>query len=635
MFKALIKGFFCLLLLGIAAPRLATAQELPSADWYLVVYRASENALYWINENGQQAALARPQLPQESSYLDMRISPTGRYGVISATLTNGRQGLGIYDFETARWLQLHQAQEGETIHFGKSIFTADSSAFAVGFSSGDFESAQWRIILFETQTGNAQLFIDHTHPDAPEAGLSIPAVQYLDESFVHFQLIPQAVGGASYWPAFKWQAFTYDASLPVISESPYTRAEMDILADTGEVVMTYMDDTLPSAPQDGMTPNFNAVGRGFLTPTEALSVIYSDATRYQLEAKWAHGGDWVLVFSTDAEDTTYWSIIDTTAQGSSAIALDPQFYKAYGVSDGYILQDTELNLLFFNELNPAAATRIFQSTDSDTVVYVTPQGATFELTSLGAADNAVVATTPTLVINDPSAGNPVVDDCSSALVQRVGLGIQARVLPSMGALNVRQQPNGSIVSTLGGSTTFDVIGGAVCSDGLYWWQIQRPGLQGWVAEGNLTAYYIEPYAGAPTGDEPLPPAPEDPTNTPAPLPPGPGGFTTDPTDTPQPFVIVEGVLCGDAPAPRLTVGANAVATSNTPIQIFSQAGSGPGPWHLPKGAVVVITGGPKCSNEVNYWSFTGFAFNTTNSQMESTSGWIPEGSGAVYWLAPQ
>lgn len=618
-----------------------SAQPLPNAAWYLVVYRPENNTLYWINQNGSQAATPRPQLPQEMGYLDMRIAPNGRYGVISAMLSNGRIGLGVYDFQTAQWIQIHQAQEGETIHFGPSIFTSDSSAFAVGFSAGNFETPQWRIILFETQTGNAQLFIDHTHPDSPEAGLSIPSVQYLDDTFVHFQLIPQAVGGASEWPAYKWQAFHYDAALPVISEGPYTSASLDILPTTGEVVTTYLDENLPSGPQSGQIPNFNAVGSGLLMPQNTLTTLYSDATRYQLLSKWAKNGDWILFFSTDATGNGYWNIMETaTETGAAPIPLDPQFQDAYGVSDGYILTDEDFNFLFFNELNPIAATRLFQAGSTDKVVYVTPLGATLALTDLGIAAPTVGAT-PTLVINEPpAADNPVASNCANALTQRVMIGIQARVLPSMGALNVRNQPGGAIVDTLGGATTFNIIGGPVCSEELYWWQIQRPGLQGWLAEGNLQDYYIEPYAGPATGDEP-PPAPQDATptstNTPAPIPPGPGGFTSGATNTPTPggFVIVEGVFCAGAPEPRLEVGSNAKVTSNSPMQVFAQAGANATPWQLPKGSVVTIIDGPNCVNDVYYWRFTGLAFNITNSQMEMTSGWIPEGTGSTYWLSPQ
>jgi hypothetical protein len=40
---------------------------------------------------------------------------------------------------------------------------------------------------------------------------------------------------------------------------------------------------------------------------------------------------------------------------------------------------------------------------------------------------------------------------------------------------------------------FYVLEGPVCQDNFAWYKIRYQGSEGWIAEGDLSSYYVEPY----------------------------------------------------------------------------------------------------------------------------------------------
>jgi len=58
---------------------------------------------------------------------------------------------------------------------------------------------------------------------------------------------------------------------------------------------------------------------------------------------------------------------------------------------------------------------------------------------------------------------------------------------------LRDQPNGTVIGSLPGGAEFIVLQGPTCTaDGIAWWQVEYNGQTGWTAEGQGTAYYLEP-----------------------------------------------------------------------------------------------------------------------------------------------
>ena len=84
--------------------------------------------------------------------------------------------------------------------------------------------------------------------------------------------------------------------------------------------------------------------------------------------------------------------------------------------------------------------------------------------------------------------------CADALLLPLTPGQLARVTGSAPS-NVRSGADiaAEQIGQLQPGEMFTVVGEALCgSDGLYWWEIQSGDLTGWVAQGELGLYYIEP-----------------------------------------------------------------------------------------------------------------------------------------------
>lgn len=615
----------------------STAQPLPASDWYAVVYRPTTNTLHWINAAGEQATLPRPTLPDEAEYLGMWISPNGQHMVMVVRLNDNRQRLGVYDFASGQFIQSHITQPGETIVLdSENIFTANSLYFAIGLISGDFANPAWRVVLFETETGDSLAYIDQTHPNAPESQLAAPVVQYVDAMFVHFQMIPQGVGGWHTWPAYRWLISGVDPVIPPISDSPYTRTAdgTDLNLLTGAMAMTYLDENYGVAPQDGQTPQFNAVGSMIVTQGTPPTTIHVDASRYLLQAKWANGGQWLLFWSTDAQQNRYWSIVlaDGTPGDNSMLPLPAQIKQVYGTSDGYLLLDETNALSYTNGFSPTTAISLAQLNAGDEIVYVTPIGMSFSLEGFlngtvvsATPDNPVQIVTatpePVVVVTDPPP-----TDCSAAPAPRLSIGGHARVLPSTGTLRIRQQPNGTILTTISSNTVVSVIGGSICDAGNYWWQIDTgTGTVGWIMEGVPGDYYVEPFEGV---VQPLPPA-------------GGGDVTTEVTPIPpQPEEPLNEesagggeVGCERAPSINLSVGGT--ATAAMALNPRNSAGGETLPYVVPQGTVVTIIGGPTCANSQRWWLVQGTTVPLDPSLPALVSSfWLSDGIRAGRALRP-
>lgn len=117
----------------------------------------------------------------------------------------------------------------------------------------------------------------------------------------------------------------------------------------------------------------------------------------------------------------------------------------------------------------------------------------------------IITPLPTLAPPPTSAFTPTpVFSCPNAPRTRLKVGQQGRVTFTDGSTTrVRSSPEISqnIIANIPEGTVFKVIGGPVCvprpgrSDAFVLWQIQvlSNDLVGWVAEGDMNDYYLEPY----------------------------------------------------------------------------------------------------------------------------------------------
>ncbi len=607
--KRLLTVLVTAALLATAVPILGQ-QSLMASTWYAVAYAPENDTLHWINAQGEQGQLARPHLIDEAAFIDLRISPNGRTMVIAARLNSGLEALGVYDLESGSLINTHQAQVGERIHLGgANIFTSNSQYFAVGLWSGDFSNPSWRVILFDSASGSAAAFIDNTHPEAPQVPLSAPVVQVLDNAYVHFQLIPQSVIGGDSFPAFAWRVVGFDPAVPTLTESPYTNVQMQMLPLTGRAAMPTHDASFPTASSNGM--NAIAVTAANVADPSMVSVvtIYADAARSHSAVRWALGGDAVLFVSNDGQGDRHWGIVsaDGTPNTNPPLSFHADFIDAYGTADGYLLLTADHMLYYSNSFGAESLINIVQLSANSRIVYVTPIGVPFSLASIP-NDNAAVSPPVVVVppILPPQQVTPTA--CATALAPRVFVGGMGRVMMSTPTLNFRDQAGGAIVTTFSAGTTFFVTGGSACVQDLIWWQIERFGTVGWVAESLNGNYLIESYNG---------PMSADPTPTPLP--------EAQPPAAP---------VCGNALPPRLVVGSGAVMLDTV------NAFNGPGGsqialrWYE-SGTPVTVNAGPECVGGEWWWLITGSAkVGRIGQNYENLQAWVQETEPGAYNLSP-
>lgn len=96
----------------------------------------------------------------------------------------------------------------------------------------------------------------------------------------------------------------------------------------------------------------------------------------------------------------------------------------------------------------------------------------------------------------PPPPPPPTPFCVGAPRERLILQERARVLPDdPRPINLRAEPGTTsrVLEQIPIRIVMLVIAGPVCEDEFTWYQVRYNGQQGWIAEGDLTSYYVEPY----------------------------------------------------------------------------------------------------------------------------------------------
>lgn len=93
---------------------------------------------------------------------------------------------------------------------------------------------------------------------------------------------------------------------------------------------------------------------------------------------------------------------------------------------------------------------------------------------------------------NPGQNAPVTNDCPLAAWLHVG--VSGRVVPGLGANNLRQQPTLDSIQSgeIPEDGVFSVLDGPVCNDGMLWWLVNYQGSIGWTAEGQNDTYWLAP-----------------------------------------------------------------------------------------------------------------------------------------------
>ncbi len=654
--RKLLLIVFSLLLL---TAQMASAADLalPASPWYAVTWQEADDTLHWINANGEQASIARPKLDGQISQAMTRlhISPDGRTLVVISPLLNGHEGIGFYNFQTGQWVQIHETQDNEVfLPAGDQPFTETSSHFAIPLRSPN--SGEWRMIVFETATGNAVDVLARTDPGMPPGFVTDTAwwpqvVNFnLDEALntleVRFQFVTQINAMPLMFQAFNWrippvqnsdtvQAFTFGWS-PLVG--------YDINPTTGEIVFGLWDAQNAPAPSPGAANRIHYQA----APDQLVGNLAQELGGSATLPLWLHNGDWVGYYRNDGAHAPHWLVM--TKDGQGGVPLGPDYIGLYHVSDGFLAKSSSAwkldysNTMAFEGFSQPVGSTVYQPGSAFAVIYTTPAATAFTLPSV--AEPFVPLDGPDDIQAAPT--NAPVGDCPPfSMPPRLTVGGQARVTFTDGSpLNVRVEPAGSLLTQIVEGSIVNVFGGPVCGEGYLYWNVQiADDLSGWAAEGGSGVYFLEPWpngGGLPQGPGDLAAAP---TATPFVPPQGPGDIAAPPTAAPTnpplvfiplptatptvTFGIVAIPVCTGSPATRLqnNMAARTVQGDGTLALRINLADELP-QHQVPTGLNANIVGGPQCRQNLRMWQIQV----TLNGQQ--VTGWVAEGSGQTYYLAP-
>lgn len=656
--KSMFPRVLLLLLLALLASVQATFAAdlpLPASPWYAVTWEEATDTLHWINASGEQASIARPKLEGQISQTQTRlhISPNGRYLIVISPLLNGREGIGFYNFQTGQFVQIHESQPNEIfLPAGRQPFTETSSHFAIPLRNQI--SGDWRMIVFETATGNVVDVLARTDANMPQ-GFNTdtnwwPQVANfnLDEALntleVRFQFVTEMIQMPPLLQAYNWRippVQNTDTVMPYVFQwSPLVG--FDIHPMTGEILFGLWD------AQNGPAPSTSAANRIHYQPSADAAVenIAAELGGSATLPRWLHNGDWIAYYRNNGALALHWLVM--TRDGQTSLPVSPGIISVHHTPDGFLSKSTSAwrldhtTTLALEGFAEPVGTTIYQPGTAFAVVFTSPANTPFELPSVAepfvqpaGPDN--LQAVPTNAVDCPPFAPP----------PRLTVGQQARVTFTDGSnLNVRVAPGGNLLTQIAEGTVVDVIADAVCADGYLFWNIRLANATtGWAAEGANGVYFLEPFGGdGPSGPGDIQ---AQPTVAPT-IPPlqGPGIIiiptTPEPTapplvrvpvatatPTPNLGIIVAVPICNGSPETRLMNTSTARTVQPDGTLALRTALSDPIPSHqVPAGLNVNLVGGPECRDNLRMWQIQ------VSLNGQQVTGWVAEGSGSTYYLAP-
>ncbi len=626
---------FVVLAISLMLASTALAGALPPANWYVVAWVPETDRLHWINANGEQANIARPKLANEVDDLaqvQLYISPNGRTLVVIAPLTNGRWGLGFFDFASGQWGQTHQTQPDE-VPVGRSDYTTTSTHFATVLRNE--VSGDWRVLAFDVSTGSAVGVLSRTDAIIPDTVYDdtnwypLIAAFTIDEGFGTPSLRLQQrstseevityIGGV---PSFRW----YPTPPPALANAPVVADTLGRSPLPGIDVFKTTGQTLWGASGPQGAPPSPYIGNQILLQqgVDQQGIVLVQDDGYTLnDPMWLNGGDWYGYRIQNGVFQPHYAI--STLEGGEGLPLGPNIGAINDVPDGFLGVDaTEWRLYHATDLSFEGFSAVFGNTVFDTdspfsVIYTTPEGATFTLDNL--ADSLTLGG---LDVAAPDVGT--IPDCPGAPAPRLTPGSTARVSFTNGApLNLRNAPNGERVGQLPEGTVFAVMNTPPqCANGYLWWNIQlNDASTYWAAEGDAGGYFVEPYQDNFAGGQGVIVSLPTATST---L----GLIIAVPaaTNTP-PLLALPPQECLNSPQSRLSVGAVAhVVGIDGTLAMYDTANAPIPTYQLPLQRTVNVIGGYACRDGVRMWQVTA---NLNGAQV---TGWVAEGYGQTYYLQP-
>lgn len=389
MFKTLRVVLMLGLLLAVGA---VTAQ---AQDWWAWVYQIESDTLVLRSSGGVQFELPRPRLPDEAGTLPPLISvtPDSRSLIIAAQAADGRTEIGFYNIAARAFVQTHLGQPGEFVSTSLSdaaIYNpaGDQAAIALSSSNGS-----WRVILFETATGNVISSLNSDAPALQSIGL-LPAqnallyiVGFAGEEVWLERLVP---GEAAELTSFVWHP----------AQNTVGVGEYYGLADSllnGKLVFPYLDVTEPALDLPGVLTPYNTIA---VLEGGEIEPIWLDQSRIHYAAQYVAGGDLIAYQAGVPNQPPRWYLLPLT--DADLIPLPEDVEWVYPTPDGLLSVTAEGIVSYHDIEDPAAPRPAFTLAPDERILWTLAEtGLNFDLFSLTGQSGAIPPTpTPCILRTD-------------------------------------------------------------------------------------------------------------------------------------------------------------------------------------------------------------------------------------------
>ena len=458
-------------LFAVVALLVVPAAFAQDSDWELVAITGTgdQKELLTITADGiAERVTLPPEFP--ASYEQLALSPNGDWlATIPAqwnrvVLANVADGTCCTEFSFT---------DNDVFLATLGGFSPDGSQLALSFVSE--EPAQTAMLTLDVTSGGIVTFVDTTEAsESDPRALRYPILTEWRDAGIHFVTsCIYCVDAAMDNRMSLWDPIAGTVT-PVDEWYDYRSDRLDLTPATLEVVFAL--DYPSAADAEAIfwgAEEFgerNAVVMSGEQAENGEAVVYANAERRNLIARWAADGDVILVFFNNDAPGSGVALLPS----GETLAVDfPASQFLAGTPDGWVRKQGDVLTHYQVEDGAIVTTELGEYTGSLALVQRPP---------LGESGGSSFPTVP--------PPEPVT--CEGFLPSRLQVGHLGRVLPGP-ANNMRDEPSttGTIIAKIAGAEPFAILEGPVCAQGLAWWRVEFNHQEGWTAEGSGQNYWLE------------------------------------------------------------------------------------------------------------------------------------------------
>jgi hypothetical protein len=381
-----------------------------------------------------------------------------------------------------------------------SLFNEDNSLVALGYS---LQGGGWELITLNVPTNQVTYTIGYDLPAVAVLGLPgdfglTPVARRFAGRIVTFSLIDAGVGGQVAPTSYDWNIDTNTLTINPV----FTGLDSDVLAGTGEMIMTLPDQRLPNQFSSFALGQSNSL-QVYDPVTGARYPFLNLADASLSSPRFIQNGEFILADTVDTAERYTWTVFQRDGSVVGTIPTAATINDVRGLPDGFVYTT--------DQFSPGTTTLVYVNTrdglDVGIPIWTSQPGAAPII--VWAGSNAITtqtAYTPWAQLAEPvyapgstpfvapapdqplllSPAQAAQGDGTPTFATFLAVGGLARVNTTDGdQLNVRVGPgvNYQITAKLGDDAQVTLMEGPVNADGYTWWKVRTgSGIVGWCVE---------------------------------------------------------------------------------------------------------------------------------------------------------